>query len=202
MPWKRRPRGRRLLAALADPDRGFDAVVIGEPQRAFYGNQFGLTFPLFTHYGVQLWVPEVGGPIDPDYRGPRPDHVGLRRHVQGRAEPDQDPGPRRDGRPGRRSRAASSAADRPTATGSSTPGRTPTRPRPPTASACTRWSPTRSAAPVVRADLRRVPRRPRPLRHRRATDRRRHPVPVRRTTRPATRTAAASPGPRAPSAPS
>ena len=52
-----------------DPDRGFDGVVIGEPQRAFYGNQFSLTFPLFTHYGVQLWVPEVGGPVDPD---PRP----------------------------------------------------------------------------------------------------------------------------------
>ncbi|WP_206061002.1 recombinase family protein [Nonomuraea basaltis] len=47
------------------PDRGFDAVVVGEPQRAFYGNQFGLTFPLFEHYGVPLWVPEVGGPIDP-----------------------------------------------------------------------------------------------------------------------------------------
>jgi hypothetical protein len=43
----------------------FTAVVIGEPQRAFYGNQFGLTFPLFDHFGVQLWVPEVGGPIDP-----------------------------------------------------------------------------------------------------------------------------------------
>ena len=39
--------------------------MIGEPHRAFYGNQFGLTFPLFEHYGVELWVPEVGGPIDP-----------------------------------------------------------------------------------------------------------------------------------------
>ncbi len=40
--------------------------MIGEPQRAFYGNQFGLTFPVFVHYGVALWVPEIGGPIDPD----------------------------------------------------------------------------------------------------------------------------------------
>jgi site-specific DNA recombinase len=63
--WKRRHEATRLLAALANVDRGFDSVVIGEPQRAFYGNQFGLTFPVFTHYGVQLWVPEVGGPIDP-----------------------------------------------------------------------------------------------------------------------------------------
>lgn len=65
LPWKRRPESARLLAAIARPDRGFSAVVIGEPQRAFYGNQFGLTFPVFTHYGVQLWVPEVGGAIDP-----------------------------------------------------------------------------------------------------------------------------------------
>jgi DNA invertase Pin-like site-specific DNA recombinase len=41
-------------------------VVVGEPQRAFYGNQFGNTFPIFAHYRVPLWVPEVGGPIDPD----------------------------------------------------------------------------------------------------------------------------------------
>ncbi|PXY23460.1 hypothetical protein BAY59_27710 [Prauserella coralliicola] len=41
-------------------------MVIGEPQRAFYGNQYGLTFPVFVHYGVGLWVPEVGGPIDPE----------------------------------------------------------------------------------------------------------------------------------------
>jgi site-specific DNA recombinase len=66
IPPQRRPEASRLLAALADPNRGFDAVVVGEPQRAFYGNQFGNTFPLFAHYGVPLWVPEVGGPIDPD----------------------------------------------------------------------------------------------------------------------------------------
>jgi site-specific DNA recombinase len=66
LPWQRRPEASRLLTALRDPQRGFTAVVIGEPHRAFYGNQFGLTLPLFTHYGVRLWVPEVGGPVDPD----------------------------------------------------------------------------------------------------------------------------------------
>jgi site-specific DNA recombinase len=65
LPWQRRPQASRLLAALRDPDRGFNAVVIGEPQRAFYANQFSLTYPVFEHFGVQLWVPEVGGPIDP-----------------------------------------------------------------------------------------------------------------------------------------
>jgi site-specific DNA recombinase len=65
LPWKRRPEASRLLDDLANPLRGFDAVVIGEPARAFYGGQFGLTFPVFTHYSVELWVPEVGGRIDP-----------------------------------------------------------------------------------------------------------------------------------------
>ena len=65
LPWKRRPEAAILLDALARPDRGFEAVVIGEPARAFYGNQFGLTFPVFAHYGVELWVPEVGGAVDP-----------------------------------------------------------------------------------------------------------------------------------------
>jgi site-specific DNA recombinase len=54
-----------MLEAFRDARRGRDAVVIGEPQRAFYGNQFGLTFPVFVHYGIELWVPEVGGAIDP-----------------------------------------------------------------------------------------------------------------------------------------
>jgi hypothetical protein len=51
---------------LKNPNRDFDAVVIGEPQREFYGNQFGNTFPLFVHFDVPLWVPEVGGPVDPN----------------------------------------------------------------------------------------------------------------------------------------
>jgi site-specific DNA recombinase len=65
IPWQRRPQATALLAELKNPAREFDAVVVGEPHRAFYGNQYGLTFPLFEHYGVPLWVPEVGGPIDP-----------------------------------------------------------------------------------------------------------------------------------------
>jgi site-specific DNA recombinase len=65
LPWKRRPEASRLLTDLADTERDWDAVVIGEPARAFYGSQFALTYPLFAHFRVQLWVPEVGGPIDP-----------------------------------------------------------------------------------------------------------------------------------------
>jgi DNA invertase Pin-like site-specific DNA recombinase len=65
LPWKRRPEASRLLDLLRSPDRGFEAVAIGEPQRALYGAQFALTFPLFEHYGVELWVPEVGGRVDP-----------------------------------------------------------------------------------------------------------------------------------------
>lgn len=68
IPWKRRPEASRLLADVARPalERGWDAVVIPEPQRAFEGEQFALTFPLFVHFGVALWVPEVGGAIDPE----------------------------------------------------------------------------------------------------------------------------------------
>ena len=65
LPWKRRPESAALLEAFKRPDRGFDAVVVGEPARAFSGNQFGLTFPVFVHYGIELWVPEVGGRVDP-----------------------------------------------------------------------------------------------------------------------------------------
>ena len=69
LPRKRRPEAAALLQDLRDPSRGFGGVVIGEPARAFYGAQFQNTFPLFTHHGVQLWVPDVGGYVDPESDG-------------------------------------------------------------------------------------------------------------------------------------
>ncbi len=134
VPWQRRPQASALLAALRDPRRGFDAVVIGEPQRAFYGNQFGLIFPLFEHYGVPLWVPEVGGPIDPNNEA----HDLIMSVFGGMSKGERN-------RIKVRVRAAMAAQARtegrflggrpPTATASPTPARTPTRPRPPTARA-------------------------------------------------------------------
>ena len=59
-----RPQAAALVAALADPGRGWDAIVIGEYERAFYGSQYAAVAPLLEHYGVQLWMPEVGGRVD------------------------------------------------------------------------------------------------------------------------------------------
>jgi DNA invertase Pin-like site-specific DNA recombinase len=69
LPWKRRPESLALLDAMKRPDRGFEAVVVGEPSRAFHGAQFQNTFPLFVARGVQLWVPDVGGYVDPESDG-------------------------------------------------------------------------------------------------------------------------------------
>jgi DNA invertase Pin-like site-specific DNA recombinase/predicted DNA-binding transcriptional regulator AlpA len=64
LPWARRPQAAALLAAMADPDRDFEAIVVGEYERAFYGGQYSLMAPLFEHYGVQLWTPEAAGRVD------------------------------------------------------------------------------------------------------------------------------------------
>jgi hypothetical protein len=56
--WARRPQAAALVAQLADPGRSWDAIVIGEYGRAFYGAQYAAMAPLFEHYGVQLWIPE------------------------------------------------------------------------------------------------------------------------------------------------
>jgi site-specific DNA recombinase len=62
--WARRPQAAALVAQLADPGRGWDAVVIGEYERAFYSAQYALMVPLFEHYGIRLWLPEAGGRVD------------------------------------------------------------------------------------------------------------------------------------------
>jgi hypothetical protein len=64
LPWVRRAGAAALVAALDDPDRGWDAIVIGEHERAFYGYQYALMAPLFEHYGIGLWMPEVCGRVD------------------------------------------------------------------------------------------------------------------------------------------
>lgn len=69
LPWARRPEAAALLAAMADPDREFDAIVIGSSERAFHGNQFTVMAPLFEHYGIVVWIPELGGAADPEIAG-------------------------------------------------------------------------------------------------------------------------------------
>ncbi len=47
-----------------DPERGFEAIVVGEYTRAFFGSQATHLAPLLEEHGVQLWLPEVDGPVD------------------------------------------------------------------------------------------------------------------------------------------
>jgi site-specific DNA recombinase len=62
--WGRRPKAAAVIAALADPDRSWEAIVIGEYERVFCGSQYAMVAPLVQHYGVQLWMPEAGGRVD------------------------------------------------------------------------------------------------------------------------------------------
>jgi site-specific DNA recombinase len=61
--WTTRPQAAAVLAAVADPQREFDAVVVGEYERAFYGDQLLHLAPLLEQHGVQLWLPEAHGHI-------------------------------------------------------------------------------------------------------------------------------------------
>ncbi|MEV0054312.1 recombinase family protein [Saccharopolyspora shandongensis] len=97
MPWERRREAERLLAALKDPNRGWNALVVGEGTRCWFGNQFSLVAPKFAAYGVDLWVPELGGKFD----ARNPSHKMLmsvlggmseseRQHVQARVRAAMD----------------------------------------------------------------------------------------------------------------
>ncbi|HWN63965.1 MAG TPA: hypothetical protein VNO25_25205 [Streptosporangiaceae bacterium] len=139
LPWARRPQAAALVAQLADPDRGWDAVVIGEYERAFYGAQYASMAPLFEHYGVSLWMPEVGGRVDwhAEDHEQTSSRSGCRR--SGRSPgPGSGCGPRWPRR--RWSRAGIWAGARRTGTGSRTPGRTRTRRMPRGAGGRTNWN--------------------------------------------------------------
>jgi site-specific DNA recombinase len=64
--WSDRPQASRLLAEMAAAGRGFDAVVVGEYERAFAGPQLAQLTPVLRRYGVALWLPETYGPVDFD----------------------------------------------------------------------------------------------------------------------------------------
>jgi DNA invertase Pin-like site-specific DNA recombinase len=68
LPWARRPEAA-AMPAMADPDRSFGAIVIGSSERAFCGSQFATMALLFEHFGVAVWVPELGGAVDPKAAG-------------------------------------------------------------------------------------------------------------------------------------
>ena len=97
VPWERREQAALLLAELKRPERGWSAVVVGEGTRCWFGNQFSLIAPKFAAYGVELWVPELGGRFD----NRNPSHKMLmsvlggmseseRQHVQARVRAAMD----------------------------------------------------------------------------------------------------------------
>lgn len=55
--WARRLQAAGMVTALANPERGWDAVVIGEYEWAFYSSQCASMAPLLEHYGVLLGDP-------------------------------------------------------------------------------------------------------------------------------------------------
>jgi hypothetical protein len=62
--WERRPQAAALLEQAQGADRTFDAVVVGEYERAFTDRQFEQVARLLQRAGVLVWLPEAGGPVD------------------------------------------------------------------------------------------------------------------------------------------
>ncbi|QKV73986.1 recombinase family protein [Amycolatopsis sp. Hca4] len=64
VPWRQRPQAAQLMAAASSPGSAIDAIVVGEYERAFTGTQFTTLYAWCTRHGIQLWLPETGGPVD------------------------------------------------------------------------------------------------------------------------------------------
>ena len=139
LPWARRPQAAALVAQLTDPERGGDSVLIGDYERAFYGNQYASMAPLFEHYGVSLWMPEVGGQVD--WHAEDHEQTMAALGLSSKREITRTRvgcGPRWRRR--RWSRAGTWAGVRRTGTGSLMPGRTRTRRMPRGVGGRTNWN--------------------------------------------------------------
>ena len=82
IPWAKRSQAAALLAALTDPARGFDAIVIGEFERAFSRDQYSASAPVLDACGAGSRLPETDGPLDmadPSHRPARSTRGGTTR---------------------------------------------------------------------------------------------------------------------------
>lgn len=65
--WSDRPQASALLVASGDPDRCFDAAIVGDYERVFgTAAEFRELVLLFESRGVQVWMPEAGGLVSAD----------------------------------------------------------------------------------------------------------------------------------------
>jgi hypothetical protein len=64
VPWERREAASALLRQLRYEARGWTGIVVGAGTGCGFGNQFSLTAPRFEAYGLDVWVPELGGRFD------------------------------------------------------------------------------------------------------------------------------------------
>lgn len=129
VPWHQRPQAAQLMTETSSPESEIDAIVVGEYERAFTGTQFATLYSRCSRHGIQLWLPETAGPVDLSNR----DHRALMSLLATQSQREVLRARHRvlaamHNRPP--SKAATSAADHPTATNSSTPAPTPTPPTP------------------------------------------------------------------------
>ncbi len=139
--WGRRPEAAALVAQLADPGRGWDAIVIGEYERAFCGSQYAAMAPLFGHYGVQLWMPEAGGRVD--YASEHDEQAMTVLGLSSKREITRTSIRVRTAMAAQTRQGRYLGAARRTGTGLPMRGRTRTRRTPPGGGGRTAWSPTR-----------------------------------------------------------
>jgi hypothetical protein len=102
--WERRPEAAALLEQAQGVDCFFDAVVVGEFERAFTDRQFEQVARLLSRHGIRVWLPEAGDPVDLNTPAHRVFDAGAGRAVaaRGGAAPSSDDGgdDRTDGRAG------------------------------------------------------------------------------------------------------